>query len=56
MKLAKSILVISDLHTPYEHPDVVPFLTAIKAKYKPDTVVCIGDEIDYHATLQRTVP
>ena len=49
MKLAKSILVISDLHTPYEHPDVVPFLTAVKAKYKPDTVVCIGDEIDYHA-------
>lgn len=49
MKLAKSILVISDLHTPYEHPDTVAFLTAVKAKYKPDTVVCIGDEADFHA-------
>lgn len=48
MKKAKSILVVSDLHCPYEHPDTVPFLTACKAKYKPDTVVCIGDEADFH--------
>jgi hypothetical protein len=49
MKKAKSILVISDLHCPYEHPDAVKFLSAVKAKYKPDTVVCIGDEADFHA-------
>lgn len=49
MKVAKSILVISDLHCPYQHPDTVPFLKAVKAKFKPDQVVCIGDEIDYHA-------
>jgi hypothetical protein len=48
-KVAKSILVISDMHHPYAHPDTVPFLKAVKAKYKPDTVVCIGDEIDAHA-------
>jgi len=45
----KSILVISDLHCPYQHPDAIRFLAACKAKYKPDTVVCIGDEADFHA-------
>lgn len=51
MKKSKnnSILVISDLHTPYEHRDTVAFLKALKKKYKFDTVVCIGDEIDNHA-------
>ena len=48
MKIAKSVLVLSDMHHPYGHPDMVPFLTAVKAKYKPDTVVCIGDEADFH--------
>ena len=47
-KLAKSILVISDMHHPYAHPDTVPFLKAVKDKYEPDTVVCIGDEADFH--------
>ena len=42
----KSILVLSDLHAPYGHPDTVPFLRALKKKYKPDKIVCIGDEID----------
>lgn len=45
----KSILVISDLHTPFEHKDTIPFLTALKKKYKFDRVICIGDEIDNHA-------
>lgn len=49
MKKAKAILVISDLHCPYEHPDAVRFLAAVKAKFKPDQVVCIGDEADFHA-------
>jgi hypothetical protein len=49
MNKSKSILVISDLHTPYEHPDAVAFLAACKNKYKPDTIVCIGDEADFHA-------
>ena len=49
MKVAKSILVISDLHCPFEHTDTVPFLKAAKDRFKPDTVVCIGDEADFHA-------
>lgn len=45
----KSILVISDLHCPYNHPDTVAFLKAIKKKYKPTRVILSGDEVDYHA-------
>lgn len=36
------------MHHPYAHPDLIPFLKAVKAKYKPDTVICIGDETDFH--------
>jgi len=35
----KRILVISDTHCPYHHPDLIPFLKAIKKKYKPDRVM-----------------
>lgn len=45
----KSILIISDTHIPYHHKDLLPFLKAIKKKYKPDRVVHIGDEVDKHA-------
>jgi len=45
----KAILVLSDFHAPYNHPDAVRFLSACKSKFKPDAVVCIGDEVDYHA-------
>lgn len=44
-----SVLVIPDLHAPYQHPDVLDFLAAVAAKYKPDTVVNLGDEADHHA-------
>ena len=47
--LRKSILVISDQHAPYHHIDTIDFLAAIKQKYKPDTVVNIGDEMDWHS-------
>jgi hypothetical protein len=45
----KSILCISDLHAPFMHPDTVRFLAAVKAKYRPDKVVLLGDEVDSHA-------
>ena len=44
-----SILCISDIHAPYSHPDLIPFLKGVKEKYQPDKVICIGDEIDHHA-------
>lgn len=45
----KRILVISDLHCPYQHKDAVRFLAAIKKKYKPTRVILSGDEADMHA-------
>ena len=44
----KAILIISDTHIPYHHPDMLDFLKAIKKKYKPDKIVHIGDECDKH--------
>lgn len=43
------ILVISDLHAPYSHPDLLPFLKAVKKKYKPTRIILSGDEVDMHA-------
>ena len=45
----KSILIISDTHIPYHHPDLIPFLKDLKEIYKPDRVIHIGDEVDKHA-------
>lgn len=42
-------LVIPDLHCPYQHADSWDFLADLQRKHKPDSVVCIGDEIDAHA-------
>lgn len=42
------ILVVSDLHIPYHHPDSFAFLKAIKKKFKPTRVINIGDEVDNH--------
>ena len=44
----KSILVISDLHCPYQHPDYLLFLKALKAKFKPTRIILSGDEADFH--------
>jgi predicted phosphodiesterase len=43
------ILVISDMHIPYHHPDALAFLRAIKDEYEPTRVISVGDEVDYHA-------
>lgn len=45
----QTILVISDYHAPFQHPDALCFLAACKKKFKPTDVICIGDEVDYHA-------
>lgn len=43
------IFVISDMHIPYHHEDMIAFFKAVKKKYNPDRVICIGDELDNHA-------
>ena len=44
-----AILVVSDTHFPFHHPDTLEFLAAVKDTYRPDCVVHIGDEVDNHA-------
>lgn len=43
------ILIIPDLHFPYCHPDSLDFLHKIKKTLNPTRVICLGDELDYHA-------
>lgn len=43
------VLAIGDMHHPFAHPDTIPFLIAVKKKYRPTVNVCLGDEIDAHA-------
>jgi hypothetical protein len=43
------ILCVSDTHFPYHHPDTFRFLEKLKKTYKPDTVIHIGDEMDWHS-------
>ena len=45
----KRILVISDMHLPYQHKDAIQFLKEIKKEFKPDMIVNIGDLLDFHA-------
>lgn len=48
-EVAERILVIGDLHAPYHHPDTIEFLVSVRNSFRPDLVVQIGDELDYHA-------
>jgi len=43
-----AIYCISDPHFPYHHPQTFDFHKAVKRKYKPDRVICLGDELDNH--------
>lgn len=45
----EAILVISDQHFPYNHPDAIGFLGELNKKYIFDKIVNIGDELDFHA-------
>ena len=50
----KRILVISDMHLPYQHKDAIKFLAEIKKEFKPDRVINIGDLLDFHAISMHT--
>lgn len=43
------ILFISDMHIPYHHAGLLPFLAGLKLKYNPTRIICLGDELDKHA-------
>jgi len=43
------ILVIPDIHAPYQHPDTIKFLTDVRDAINPTRVINLGDETDGHA-------
>lgn len=43
------ILVIPDLHAPYQHQDALAFLAHLSNKYQPTRIICLGDECDKHS-------
>lgn len=45
----KRVLIISDLHIPYSVRGYLRFLKELKRTFRPEIVINIGDEIDYHA-------
>lgn len=45
----KRVLFISDTHVPYSVSGYLDFLRELKHKFKPEIVIHIGDELDYHA-------
>ena len=47
--VARCIMVIPDQHAPYHHPDMIPFLRAVRDSFQPDLTVNLGDELDHHA-------
>ena len=48
-EIAHRIMVIPDIHAPYEHPDALRFLEAVRDAINPDLVVNLGDLQDGHA-------
>lgn len=47
------VLCVSDLQEPFAHRDAFDFACAVRDKYDTDTVVNIGDEVDFHAFSGR---
>lgn len=43
------VLVIGDIHAPFHHKDYFDFLQDTYKRWKCNKVVCIGDEVDFHA-------
>jgi predicted phosphodiesterase len=50
----KTIVTVSDLQVPYHHKRAVAALTKFVWEYKPDEVICVGDEIDMPQLSQWT--
>ena len=43
------VLIIADTHFPFDHKDYIPFVCRVRDKFKCDTFLHIGDEVDNHA-------
>jgi hypothetical protein len=45
----ETVLAIPDMHHPFCHPDALAFLQLVRRTYQPTKIVCLGDEVDFHA-------
>ena len=53
----KRILVVGDIHAPFNHPDYLDFCKDVYAKWNLNQVIFIGDIIDNHfASFHTTDP
>lgn len=43
------VLFISDLHFPYNHKHAFDWLAQLKSEFKPDKIICAGDEVEMAA-------
>lgn len=43
------VLVIPDMHLPWEHPLAFDFLEDLRRDFKPELVINLGDEVDWHS-------
>lgn len=50
----RRVLAIGDIHSPFEHRYYLDFLVETYQKWNCDTVVCMGDEADFHAFSKYT--
>ncbi len=41
-----NVLVVPDLHCPWQHPEALGFLRRLRKAVRPDAVVLLGDELD----------
>lgn len=48
MGVTMIVLAIPDLHKPYDHKDSTDFLRDTAKEFKPNLIVCLGDEGDQH--------
>ena len=49
-----NVLTISDIQAPFHHPDTLDFLRDTYRRWKCNKVICMGDELDYHAISFHT--
>jgi hypothetical protein len=43
------VLCVPDLHSPYQHPHALDFLSDVARDFRPNKIVILGDEFDGHA-------
>lgn len=49
MAKSENILILSDIHAPFQSFDLFPFLKALKKKYSFDRIISVGDEVSWEA-------